>query len=109
MLRTEFGNAGVILGHYSFRYFFCPILSPVSFWNSIYTRGVVPLVTETPCIYSFLSFFTLFFSLDHFYYLSSSLLIFSSTVCYLLLILSKICFMSGTLLFGPRIYLDLFL
>lgn len=80
MFLTEFGNVGVIFGHYSFKYFFCPILSPLSFWNSIYTLGVVPLVTEAPCTYLFFPFFTLFFSLDHFYYLSSSLLIFSSAV-----------------------------
>lgn len=53
-------------------------LSPL-LWNSIYTLDVVPLVTEALCIFFILiSFFTLFFSWDLFYYLSSSLPILSS-------------------------------
>lgn len=102
MFLTEFGNVGEIFGHYSFRYFFCPILSSRPFWNSVYTLGVVPLVTETLCVYLFLSFFPP----------CSCVWIMSVTclqVCWSFplqnpLVSSKMCFMSGTVFLGPRIY-----
>ena len=100
---TEFGNVlcggvGEVGGHYSFKYFFCTVLSPLPFWNSTYTFELFHRSLKPHLFYLFQKKY-LCFSLDHFYYLASSLLIHYSIVFNLLLMLSKLCFPSGAVFF----------